>query len=79
MGTVLRTGGLRIVIYTTDHDPPHVHVFGDAETKIILGNSAIETTVLFSASRKRNEIRRAEAAVKANHAFLLARWRLIHG
>ena len=37
MPTVVRKYGLRVVIYPGDHNPPHVHVFGDAETKILLG------------------------------------------
>ena len=28
MPTVLRLGGLRVVIYPNDHSPPHVHVIG---------------------------------------------------
>ena len=30
MPTVLRLGGLRVVIYPNDHSPPHVHVIGPA-------------------------------------------------
>ena len=29
MPTVLRIGGLRVVVYPNDHRPPHVHVIGD--------------------------------------------------
>ncbi|PZR07749.1 MAG: DUF4160 domain-containing protein, partial [Azospirillum brasilense] len=36
MVTVLRVHGLRVVIYANDHDPAHVHVFGDGEAKINL-------------------------------------------
>ena len=28
MPTVLRLGGLRVVVYPNDHRPPHVHVIG---------------------------------------------------
>jgi len=34
MVTVLRQFGLRFVIYTADHEPPHVHVYGDGEARI---------------------------------------------
>ncbi len=34
MVTVLRADGLRVVIYTNDHLPAHVHVYGDGEAKI---------------------------------------------
>jgi hypothetical protein len=34
MVTVLRAEGLRVVIFTNDHEPAHVHVFGGGEAKI---------------------------------------------
>ena len=39
MVTVLRIDGLRIVIYVNDHQPAHVHVFGDGEAKINPGGA----------------------------------------
>ena len=36
MPTVLRIGGLRVVIYPNDHRPAHVHVIGDGEAGFIL-------------------------------------------
>ena len=33
MVTVLRAHGLRVVIFVNDHQPAHVHVFGDSEAK----------------------------------------------
>ena len=36
MVTVYRAHGLRIVILVDDHEPAHVHVFGDGEAKINL-------------------------------------------
>ena len=36
MVTIYRAHGLRIVIFTDDHEPAHVHVFGDGEAKINL-------------------------------------------
>jgi hypothetical protein len=34
MVTVSRQYGMRFVIYTADHEPPHVHVVGDGEARI---------------------------------------------
>ncbi len=34
MPTVLRIGGLRVVIYPNDHPPPHVHVIGAQEQAV---------------------------------------------
>ena len=41
MITVLRADGFRIVIFSDDHQPAHVHVFGDGEAKI---NLSVPTT-----------------------------------
>jgi hypothetical protein len=76
---VHREAGLRVIIFRDDHDPPHVHVFGDGETKIELGDNPGEIRIAYSINAKRNEKRRAESAVRANHAVLLERWRELHG
>ncbi len=34
MVTLLRQHGMRFVIYTADHEPPHVHVVGEGEARI---------------------------------------------
>jgi hypothetical protein len=34
MVTILRSAGMRFVIYTDDHEPAHVHVYGDGEARI---------------------------------------------
>jgi len=34
MVTVLRASGLKVVIFVDDHEPAHVHVFGDGQAKI---------------------------------------------
>jgi len=36
MGTIYRAHGLRVIIFTDDHEPAHVHVFGDGQVKINL-------------------------------------------
>jgi hypothetical protein len=37
MPSILRIGGLRVVIYPTDHRPAHVHVIGaDGEAMFVL-------------------------------------------
>ena len=79
MVTVARIGALRLVIFPDDHDPPHVHVTGDGETKIALGDSPGASKVIFSVGTKLNERKRALAAVRDSHAFLLQRWSELHG
>ncbi|HEX7782762.1 MAG TPA: DUF4160 domain-containing protein [Sphingobium sp.] len=79
MPTVLREDNLRVVIYTDDHAPPHVHVFGDGETKIALKgrNGGVEVIRVVGADLR--ESRRALKIVREKSAYLLERWSSIHG
>jgi hypothetical protein len=79
MVVVLRTSGLRFVIYRDDHEPAHVHVFGDGECKIELGSDSAAIRIIYAIEAKAGERRRAERAVRANHALLLERWNELHG
>ena len=36
MVTIHRAHGLRFMIFVDDHEPPHVHVFGYGELKIVI-------------------------------------------
>lgn len=79
MVTNVRVGALRLVIYPDDHEPPHVHVIGDSETKIELGDSPAMLKVIFSTRVRTSERRRAIEAVRENHALLLRRWSELNG
>ena len=79
MVTIHRAHGLRIVIYTDDHEPAHVHVFGDGHAKINLIGPDGEPALLWAEDMKRNEVRRAMALVTEHRGAFLARWREIHG
>ena len=47
MPTILRFRGLRVMIYTHDHWPPHVHVIApEAQAKIALGEARQRPHVL---------------------------------
>jgi hypothetical protein len=77
--TVLREAGLRVVIFLDDHEPAHVHVFGDGHAKIDLVGPKGSPVLVWAEGMKRNEVRRALQIVVANQATLLARWEEIHG
>ncbi|MEA3388172.1 DUF4160 domain-containing protein [Sphingobium sp. CCH11-B1] len=79
MPTVLREGNLRIVIYTDDHPPPHVHVFGDGETKISLSGPQDRVEVVRIVGADRRESRRALEIVREKRDYLLEKWNGIHG
>lgn len=79
MPTVLREAGLRIVIYTDDHPPPHVHISGDGETKIALIGQDGSPAVVRIIGADRRESRRALEIVREKRDYLLERWKGIHG
>jgi len=79
MVTVYRAHGLRVVIFTDDHEPAHVHVFGDGEAKINLSGAEGAPELLSAVGMTRADLRRAMQIVKEQQAMLLERWSEIHG
>ena len=79
MVTGLRAHGLRVVIFVNDHQPAHVHVFGDGEAKINLLGSDGAPALVWADGMSRGEIRRATRIVTEQQTALLARWEDIHG
>jgi hypothetical protein len=78
MVIVLRAHGLRVVIFTNDHPPAHVHVFGDGQAKINLRGADGVPELIWADAMSRGEVRRALRTVTEQQAFLLARWEDIH-
>lgn len=68
-----------MVIYTDDHPPPHVHIFGDGETKIALGENAAEVQLVRVVGASFAESRRAMRIVRDCRDNLLEQWNAIHG
>ena len=79
MVTVYRAQGLRVVIFVDDHEPAHVHVFGDGEAKINLLGANGSPELISAIGMTRADLRRAMQIVKEQQACLLERWSEIHG
>jgi hypothetical protein len=79
MVTVHRAHGLSFVIFVDDHEPAHVHVFGDGQAKINLIGAKGVPTLEWVDGMKRSDVRRAMKIVVERREALLARWREIHG
>ena len=79
MVTVHRASGMRVVIYLDDHEPAHVHVIGDGETKIELSGPGDASRLVWNKGMKRAEVRGALAIVREQRDEPLARWNEIHG
>lgn len=80
MPTVLRIGGLRVVVYPNDHRPAHVHVIGAEHEAVFFlhcfsGPVELRENYGFSV----RELQRIEAALTGNVADLCAAWKEIHG
>ncbi|WP_419737878.1 DUF4160 domain-containing protein [Ruegeria sp.] len=79
MVTIHRAHGLRIIIFTDDHEPAHVHVFGAGHAKINLMGSDGFPELVWADDMKANDLRRAMREVQVRQQQFLAKWREIHG
>ncbi|WP_454685772.1 DUF4160 domain-containing protein [Agrobacterium leguminum] len=73
MVTVLRQHGMRFVIYTADHEPPHAHVYGEGEARIV------SLVVLTQGGMSDRDVRRAVAVIEENRKLFMETWRRYHG
>ncbi len=80
MPTVLRLGGLRVVIYPNDHRPAHVHVKGaGGEAVFILHCPVGPPELRENYGFKLADLGGIERALTDNLADLCAEWSAIHG
>lgn len=75
MVTVLRQHGMRFVIYTADHEPPHAHVIGEGEARIDI----VSLKVITQGGMSDRDVHRAVDAIEENQALFLEAWRKYHG
>jgi Domain of unknown function (DUF4160) len=65
MPTILRFRGLRVMIYSYDHRPPHVHVIGPgAEARIALGEEGEQPWVITNDGLSRRHVVEALAEIE---------------
>lgn len=77
MLTVLRVGGLRFVVYPSDHSPAHVHVIGPGWVMVVnLHGPDVREVV--GRCGKRDARRVLDLAAK-HRAALMEAWRRFHG
>lgn len=74
-----RANGMRVVSFPDDHEPAHVHVFGDGQAKINLVGSDGRPELIWAVGMKRSDVRRALAMVWEQRTSLLNSWKNIHG
>ena len=80
MPTVLRIGGLRVVVYPNDHRPAHVQVIGQGHEAVFeLNGSKDAVTLRENYGFVRRELNRIERVLVTNLELLLEEWEGIHG
>lgn len=80
MGTLLRFGPWRIMIYTNDHGPAHVHAVGpDGRAKIALNCPNGPVLPVDIRGVDPGTVRKLVALIEQELVELCATWRSIHG
>jgi len=79
MVVIHRARGFRFVIYTSDHEPAHVHVIGAGQAKINLLGPDGAPVVVWSAGIKRADLRRMLDETAEHRESFLQDWKRIHG
>jgi hypothetical protein len=74
MVTVLRAAGTRFVIYLNDHEPAHVHVYGDGEARIDI----VHLRAISNRGMSKRDLGRGLNIIFENQTMLLRRWGQIH-
>lgn len=80
MPTVLRSEGLRVVIYPNDHRPAHVHVISkgcEAVFNLCCPTGSVELRENYGFSLR--EVRNVERVLTDHLAALCNQWKRIHG
>lgn len=78
MVVVLRESGFRFVIYKDDHEPGHIHVWGDGEVIVILSGTDGKPELRRNTGASKADIRRIMRIVAREQTQLIARWQEIH-
>lgn len=77
MPVVMRIAGYRIVIFTNDHRPPHVHIIG-SDGQVVVSIEAVPRILRIEGFSDREALKLAKE-VGANADTLLKEWEVIHG
>lgn len=79
MVVVHREYGFRFVILMGDHEPPHVHIYGDGEMKVTIIGADGRPEIVSKTGFKANDRRRVMDVMLERQAEFSARWREING
>jgi hypothetical protein len=80
VATILRVGKLRVMIYSNDHPPAHVHIVGPSgSARVLLGDRDRLPLLLENEGLSRRQLILALRAVREHRQQLADAWNRIHG
>jgi hypothetical protein len=80
MGTLIRIGTWRVMIYTRDHAPAHVHLVGvNGRAKIALNCPGGPVVLIESRGIDAGTLKRALGQIEQEVSALCEDWSLMHG
>jgi hypothetical protein len=79
MPTLLQCRGYRIVIFSNDHGPPHVHVLNDGSATIAVGKGIDDLRVVRANGIPRRMHRVILEQIIEQREAILQAWNDIHG
>ncbi len=79
MATLFRIGSYRIVVYSNDHGPPHVHAVGEGHARFDLGQGPDAVCLMEQGGVSIRDLRRIAGAIVDRHAECISGWRKFHG
>ena len=80
MATILRVGKLRVMIYSHDHPPAHVHIVGPhGSARVRWGEADRLPLLLENQGLSRRQLTLALGAVLEHRDQLTEAWNRIHG
>ena len=80
MPKVFNLNGFYCIVYTDDHDPPHVHIKYSGTTTILnLGASSEDVTIRDAQNMKPKDIKKAMELLEENWDDAVAKWEEYHG
>lgn len=79
MVTVHREAGFRFIIFADDHEPAHVHVFGNGQAKINLAGADGAPELVSASGMKAGDLRKVMRIISEQQTSLLEQWEAYHG
>ena len=79
MATVVRIGKLRVMVYSRDHPPPHVHIVAPrGQAKVLVNGPEGHPRLEWSLGLSRRELAQALAVVEDYRGLILTEWNRVH-